>query len=84
MAITVEKSLLNNQSILQNFGLVEAIDAQAAEIISGGCCGNGGDNNGNGGWGGNGGNNNGNGGWGGNGGNNNGNGGNGSNRLYIC
>ena len=37
MAITVEKALLNNQSILQNFGLVEEIDEQAAEIISGGC-----------------------------------------------
>lgn len=36
MAITVEKALLNNQSILQNFGLVEEIDEQAAEIISGG------------------------------------------------
>ncbi|WP_041458493.1 hypothetical protein [Anabaena sp. 90] len=36
MAITVEKSLQNNQSILQNFALGEEIDAQAAEIISGG------------------------------------------------
>ncbi|MCW5313755.1 hypothetical protein GTQ43_08035 [Nostoc sp. KVJ3] len=36
MAITVEKALLNNQSILQNFGLVEEIEEQAAEIISGG------------------------------------------------
>ncbi|MDB9436385.1 hypothetical protein PN450_06100 [Dolichospermum lemmermannii CS-548] len=36
MAITAEKALLNNQSILQNFGLVEEIDEQAAEIISGG------------------------------------------------
>ena len=36
MTITVEKALLNNQSILQNFGLVEEIDEQAAEIISGG------------------------------------------------
>jgi hypothetical protein len=36
MAITVEKALLNNQSILQNFGLVEELDEQAAEIISGG------------------------------------------------
>lgn len=38
MAITVEKSLLNNQSILQDFGLVEELDAQSAEIIAGGCC----------------------------------------------
>jgi hypothetical protein len=36
MAMTVETALVNNQSILQNFGLVEAIDEQAAEIISGG------------------------------------------------
>ncbi|MBS9385640.1 hypothetical protein VB638_15530 [Dolichospermum sp. UHCC 0684] len=36
MAITAEKALLNNQSILQNFGLVQEIDEQAAEIISGG------------------------------------------------
>ena len=36
MAITVETALVNNQSILQNFGLVEEIDEQAAEIISGG------------------------------------------------
>ncbi|MBD2609281.1 hypothetical protein H6G81_33450 [Scytonema hofmannii FACHB-248] len=36
MAITVEKALLNNQSILQYFALVEEIDEQAAEIISGG------------------------------------------------
>ncbi|MCW5313753.1 hypothetical protein GTQ43_08025 [Nostoc sp. KVJ3] len=36
MTMTVEKALLNNQSILQNFGLVEEIDEQAAEIISGG------------------------------------------------
>lgn len=36
MPITVEKTLLNNQSILQNFGLVEELDEQAAEIISGG------------------------------------------------
>ncbi|MBN3959403.1 hypothetical protein [Nostoc sp. NMS8] len=36
MVITVEKSLLNNQSILQDFGLVEELDAQSAEIISGG------------------------------------------------
>jgi len=34
--MTVEKALVNNQSILQNFGLVEEIDEQAAEIISGG------------------------------------------------
>ena len=37
MAITSEKVLLNNQSILQNFGFGEEIDEQAAEIISGGC-----------------------------------------------
>jgi hypothetical protein len=36
MTITVEKALLNNQSILQNFALGEEIDAHAAEIISGG------------------------------------------------
>ncbi|MEH2305807.1 hypothetical protein [Nostoc sp.] len=36
MAITAEKTLLNNQSILQNFCLVEELDEQAAEIISGG------------------------------------------------
>ncbi|MEH2271082.1 MAG: hypothetical protein V7K68_22140 [Nostoc sp.] len=36
MAITKEKALLNNQSILQNFALGEEIDEQAAEIISGG------------------------------------------------
>ncbi|MBD2385192.1 hypothetical protein [Cylindrospermum sp. FACHB-282] len=36
MAITAKKALLNNQSILQNFALVEEIDEQAAEIISGG------------------------------------------------
>jgi hypothetical protein len=36
MTVTVEKALLNNQSILQNFGLVQEIDEQAAEIISGG------------------------------------------------
>ncbi|MEH2107917.1 hypothetical protein [Nostoc sp.] len=36
MAITAEKAQLNNQSILQNFGLGEEIDEQAAEIISGG------------------------------------------------
>ncbi|MDB9436384.1 hypothetical protein PN450_06095 [Dolichospermum lemmermannii CS-548] len=37
-AITVEKALLNNQSILENLVLVEKLDAQSAEIISGGCC----------------------------------------------
>ncbi|MBX9257935.1 hypothetical protein H1Q63_29095 [Desmonostoc muscorum CCALA 125] len=36
MAMTVETAQLNNQSILHNFGLVEEIDEQAAEIISGG------------------------------------------------
>ena len=36
MTITIEKALLNNQSILQNFALGEELDAQAAEIISGG------------------------------------------------
>jgi hypothetical protein len=36
MAITAEKALLNNQSILQNFALVEEINEQSAEIISGG------------------------------------------------
>ncbi|YAG14897.1 hypothetical protein NSTC745_04247 [Nostoc sp. DSM 114161] len=36
MAMTVETAQLNNQSILQNFGLVEEMDEQAAEIISGG------------------------------------------------
>lgn len=36
MAMTVEKALLNNQSILQNFAFGEEIDEQAAEIISGG------------------------------------------------
>ena len=36
MTITVEKALLNNQSTLENFGLVEELDAQSAEIISGG------------------------------------------------
>ncbi|MBD2293523.1 hypothetical protein H6G06_08485 [Anabaena sphaerica FACHB-251] len=36
MAMTLEKALLNNQSILQNFALGEEIDEQAAEIISGG------------------------------------------------
>ncbi|MGJ5631396.1 hypothetical protein [Nostoc sp. CALU 1950] len=37
MAMTVETAQLNNQSILQNFALVEELDAQFAEIISGGC-----------------------------------------------
>ncbi|MDB9436387.1 hypothetical protein PN450_06110 [Dolichospermum lemmermannii CS-548] len=36
MTITAEKALLNNQSILQSFGLVEEIDEQSAEVISGG------------------------------------------------
>lgn len=36
MTMTMEKAQLNNQSILQNFGLVEEIDEQTAEIISGG------------------------------------------------
>lgn len=36
MTMTVETAQLNNQSILQNFGLVEELDEQAAEIISGG------------------------------------------------
>ncbi|MEH2271081.1 MAG: hypothetical protein V7K68_22135 [Nostoc sp.] len=36
MAITSEKTLLNNQSILEKITLVEEIDEQAAEIISGG------------------------------------------------
>ena len=36
MAMTVETALVNNQNILQNFGLVEEIDEQFAEIISGG------------------------------------------------
>lgn len=40
MAITVEQTLLNNQSILEKITLVEEIDAQAAEIISGGKFGN--------------------------------------------
>jgi len=39
MTITVEKAQLNNQSTLENFGLVEELDAQSAEIISGGWCG---------------------------------------------
>jgi len=37
MTITIEKALLNNQSILQNFAFGEEIDEQSAEIISGGC-----------------------------------------------
>ena len=36
MTMTVETALLNNQSILQNFGFGEEIDEQTAEIISGG------------------------------------------------
>jgi hypothetical protein len=36
MAITIEKTLLNNQSILHNIASVEELDEQAAEIISGG------------------------------------------------
>ncbi|MBD2293522.1 hypothetical protein H6G06_08480 [Anabaena sphaerica FACHB-251] len=36
MAITIAKTLLSNQSILENIALVEEIDEQAAEIISGG------------------------------------------------
>ncbi len=36
MTITEKKSLQNNQSILQNLALVEELDEQAAEIISGG------------------------------------------------
>jgi hypothetical protein len=36
MTMTVETAQLNNQSILESFGLVEEIDEQAAEIISGG------------------------------------------------
>ena len=36
MTMTVETAQLKNQSILQNFGLGEEIDEQAAEIISGG------------------------------------------------
>jgi hypothetical protein len=36
MAITIENTLSNNQSILQNIALVEELDEQAAEIISGG------------------------------------------------
>ncbi|MEH2271083.1 MAG: hypothetical protein V7K68_22145 [Nostoc sp.] len=37
MVFTVETAQLNNQSILKNFALVEEIDSQFAEIISGGC-----------------------------------------------
>ncbi|MBD2609280.1 hypothetical protein H6G81_33445 [Scytonema hofmannii FACHB-248] len=40
MAITIEQTLLNNQSILEKIALVEEIDEQAAEIISGGQSGN--------------------------------------------
>ncbi|MBC1218619.1 hypothetical protein GNF10_25190 [Nostoc sp. UCD121] len=36
MAMTVETAQLNNQSILESFGLVEELDEQAGEIISGG------------------------------------------------
>jgi hypothetical protein len=36
MAISIEKTLLNNQSILEKITLVEEINEQAAEIISGG------------------------------------------------
>ena len=36
MAITIATTLLSNQSILENIALVEEIDEQAAEIISGG------------------------------------------------
>ncbi|MEH1823977.1 MAG: hypothetical protein V7L22_01190 [Nostoc sp.] len=36
MTMTVGTALVNNQNILQNFGLVEEIDEQSAEIISGG------------------------------------------------
>jgi hypothetical protein len=36
MAMTLETAQLNNQSILESFGLVEELDEQAAEIISGG------------------------------------------------
>ncbi|WP_242039633.1 hypothetical protein [Anabaena sphaerica] len=36
MSMTAVKALVNNQNILENFGLVEEIDEQAAEIISGG------------------------------------------------
>ena len=35
MAITIATTLLSNQSILENIALVEEIDEQAAEIISG-------------------------------------------------
>jgi hypothetical protein len=40
MAITIEQTLLNNQSILERITLVEEIDEQGAEIISGGQSGN--------------------------------------------
>ncbi|MEH2152456.1 hypothetical protein [Nostoc sp.] len=36
MTMTMEKAQLNNQSILASFSLVQEIDEQAAEIISGG------------------------------------------------
>jgi hypothetical protein len=36
MTMTVGTAQLNNQSILQNFALVEEINEQAAEVISGG------------------------------------------------
>ncbi|MFN6461497.1 MAG: hypothetical protein RMZ41_006565 [Nostoc sp. DedVER02] len=36
MAMTMETAQLNNQSILESFGLVEELNEQAAEIISGG------------------------------------------------
>jgi hypothetical protein len=36
MAITIATTLLSNQSILEKIALVEEIDEQAAEIISGG------------------------------------------------
>ncbi|BAY22421.1 hypothetical protein NIES2100_21840 [Calothrix sp. NIES-2100] len=36
MAINSEQTLLNNQSILEKVTLVEEIDEQGAEIISGG------------------------------------------------
>lgn len=36
MSITIATSFLHNQSILENIALVEEIDEQAAEIISGG------------------------------------------------
>ncbi|WP_168634031.1 hypothetical protein [Dolichospermum sp. UHCC 0684] len=36
MAMTAEKALQNNQSILENFAFGEELDTQSAEIISGG------------------------------------------------